>query len=127
MPNKLKQFYENFKHPIQMFGLYLATTALDFLSSLNFPLGFVEQNAFARHIDGSFWPAHACIQNGLYALEHIIVAVGVYKGLRPLNLQWAKIAAGLPFLYAGYGHLEAALYNTLIKWPGLYVFIPGLR
>jgi len=72
-----------------MFAIYLGATAADFLSSLNFPPGFVEENPFARHSNGQFWPAHALIQNGVNSLEHLLVAAGIYYGFRLISENWA--------------------------------------
>jgi len=119
-----KKLWQDLRHPAQMFGLYLAATTADFLSSLNVPKGFMEQNPFARHVDGSFWPAHALIHGSINIVEFILVALGLYYGLKLLDEKWAKVAAGVPFLYYGYEHLDAAFSNILIRWPGLYVHIP---
>lgn len=109
------------QHVLHCTSLYLAGTALDYVSSLRFTADMEESNAFARHADGTFWLRHALITDGFNALEAILVSAGLYIGCRVLGEKYAKFAAGLPWLYAAYVHLNAAVTNFLFEIPGLYV------
>lgn len=122
--NFWQNLWQNIKHPFQMFALYLGATTTDFLSSFNVPPGFAEQNPFARHSDGQFWPQHVLVQCSISTVEYIVVALGLYCGVRVLNKTLARFAAGLPFLYYGYLHLDAAFDNILIRVPHLFVHMP---
>jgi len=108
-----------------MAAIYLAMTALDFLSSMGRHIeGFDETNPFARHLDGSFWPRHALMHGSIDILGIVLLSAGAFVAGRCVNRGWARFCAGLPWLYFGWEHLEAALHNIAIRW-GLYV--PTLR
>lgn len=119
-PTKLRDIYRDFRHPLQMFTLYLGATAADVLSSMNFPKGFVEQNAFARHPDGSFWYAHALITNGVNTAELLLASAALYCFIEPFGRLLAKTFMSVPFLWFGWVHLDATFSNLLHRWPQLY-------
>jgi hypothetical protein len=108
------------QHVLRAFGLYLGTSALDILTSLHFPPGIQEGNPFARHADGSFWLKHALITDGINTLEAFIVSLGCFMGARIFGKRVALFAAGLPWLYLGWMHLDAAFNNIFIEIPHLY-------
>jgi len=108
------------RHVLQSFALYITTSALDILTSLHFPPGIQEGNPFARHADGSFWLKHALITDGINTLEAVIVSLGCFVGARIFGRRVALFAAGLPFLYLGWVHLDAAFNNVFIEIPHLY-------
>jgi hypothetical protein len=113
--------FQELGHVAQMFALYCAATALDFLSSLGIRPPHEETNPFARHADGSFWPAHAFINCGVNTVEYVGLAALLYVAAGPLGRGVRRFAAGLPFLYYALGHLDAAAGNLLGLWPHLYV------
>jgi hypothetical protein len=49
------------------------------------------------------------------------MSLACYIGARIFGRRWALFAAGLPWLYFGWLHLDAATYNLLYEIPGLYV------
>lgn len=108
------------RHVLQTFALYIATSALDILTSLHFPPGVQEANPFARHADGSFWLKHALITDGINTLEALFVSLGCFVGARIFGKRVALFAAGVPWLYMGWMHLDAAFNNFMIEVPHLY-------
>jgi hypothetical protein len=118
----LKNFYKEARHGLQVALLYVGCTAADFISSLRIkPPSHSEENPFARHADGSFWPWHALINDSLNSLEIGLLSICFYVAARPLGWKARRFAAGLPWLYFGYVHLEAAFWNLQSFWPHLYV------
>lgn len=111
----------NFKHTLQMFAVYLGATMLDFVSSLHMGPPNEEQNPYSRYPNGAFWPRHALICDSINTIEYVFISLAGYLALRPLGARWARVAAGIPWLYFTYEHLEAACSNLLLRWPGLYV------
>lgn len=102
-------------------AFYVGSTALDWVSSLNFPPGVEESNPFSRHENGAFWPRHALITDSLVTSEILILSVALNGVGRMLGPKAGRVASCLPWLYFGYLHLEAALQNILLEIPGLYV------
>lgn len=100
--------------------LYIGGTALDYLTSLNFPPGVQESNPFARHSDGSFWLKHALITDGIYTVESVLLSLGLYIAGRLYGRKFGIFLAGMPWLYAAYLHCQAAFDNVLIEIPNLY-------
>ena len=117
----VKALYLKVDSVVQCSVLYLAGTFLDNLSSMYFAPGMMESNPFARHADGSFWLQHALVTEGFNTVETLFVSAGCYVGAGVLGPKWAKFAAGLPWLYFGFGHLDAAFTNILYEIPHLYV------
>lgn len=119
----IENFFHKFRQPLQMFWIYMGATTLDFVSSLKIRGGVdQETNPFARHADGSFWPLHACINDTINTLEILIISLIVYKACKILGWRLRRFAAGLPWLYFAYGHIDAAFFNFMAMWwPGLFV------
>jgi hypothetical protein len=117
----IKELYSKVSHVVNCASLYLGATAIDWLSSLHLPKGFEETNAFSRHADGRFWPLHALVTDSFNTFEVTLISWGAYVGCRILSPRLAKFAAGLPWLYFAYVHLDAAFTNVLYGIPGLYV------
>lgn len=118
--DKVKTVYAKVDSIVECAILYVGATVLDIISSLHMPPGFGESNAFARHANGQFWLAHAFINNGVNTLENVLISGACYIGFRKLEPRWAKVAAGLPWLYYGFLHLDAAFTNVQYHIPGLY-------
>ena len=121
IPYKIRDLFSTSKHLIQMAGIYLGSVVLDFVSSLRIKAPEEESNAFARHFDGSFWPQHAILNEGLNALTVLFYSLMLLVGLRPLGRRISAFVAGLPWLYYAWGHVEAAFFNSKILWFHLYV------
>ena len=117
----IKAAYLKVDSIVQCAVLYGAGTFLDNLSSMHFTKGMVESNPFSRHADGSFWLQHALVTEGFNTLEALFVSAGCYVGASIVGEKWAKFAAGVPWLYFGYQHLDAAFTNILYEIPHLYV------
>lgn len=107
-------------HVLQCALLYVGATALDYLSSLNFPPGVQESNPFARHSDGTFWLKHALITDGIYSVESVLLSLGLFVAGRFYGRKFGIFLAGLPWLYAAFLHCQAAFENVLIEVPNLY-------
>lgn len=118
--DKIKALWAKVDSIVECAVLYVGATALDFITSMGFPPGLSESNGFARHANGQFWPKHAFINNGFNTLEDVFISMACYIGVRKLSPAWAKFAAGLPWLYYGWLHLDAAFINIQYHIPGLY-------
>jgi len=112
---------QDFKHVAQILGLYVTSTALDFVSSVRNIPGHPETNVFARHADGAFWLKHALINFGFVTAEYGLISAMFYVAAKPLGPRLRSFVTALPFLYMAYGHLNAAVGNFELMWPGLYV------
>jgi hypothetical protein len=108
---------KNYESPVvlQTFILYLAACGLDFLTSLH----GLESNPFARHADMTFWPAHALWNMLAGTAGFAFLSGGLHVAGRVVHRQWGRFLACLPWLYFGFNHLEAALWNIQIR-AGLY-------
>jgi hypothetical protein len=111
----------DFKHALQMFWVYVGCSVADIISSLHIKAPFEETNPFSRHADGTFWLKHALVCDGIHTLEILFLSAAVYLAARPLGTRVARVAMGLPWLYYGYLHLDAAFNNALLQTPHLYV------
>lgn len=124
MWRKLKKKFREIESIVSCAVLYLATTLLDEVSSLNFPGNFYETNPLARHPDGTFWFAHALTLEAFNLVQFTLASAILFVGASVLGKKWAKFAASVPWLYFGWVHLQAAFNNMLLHVPGLYVSIP---
>jgi len=84
-----------------------------------FPFRVIEQNGFARRPDGSFWPAHALIDIGLWVLALTIAFFGLRWAL-PVRWRWM---AAVVFLWGAWLHWVAAWDNLRLHL-NLWVDLP---
>ncbi len=112
---------EELKYGLQALGIYLGATVIDALTSLGQSSTMEEGNAFARHVDGTFWPAHYCVANAIGSVEMFLASLMLYWMFKPLGQKIAQVSISVPWLYFAWFHLDAATNNVLLRWPGLYV------
>lgn len=101
---------------------YGLSVVADFLSSMGMPENFIEQNPFARHLDGSFYPAHAALNCLVMTLPLIAASYILNKVGKPISPVFGRVLAALPWLPAAYGHADAAAHNTMIH---LHLYTPS--
>ena len=97
----------------------------DLISSMGFGPGFHEMNAFARHLDGSFYLLHGVGNKAIYLMIFSVMATGIYLSLRPWDEEKAAAIATAPLLYYSILALLAVANNLMLHTGWFVPFLLG--